>query len=304
MKAGGQGRWSSRSLGSRFKHEIFYRLIRLAGPAPAYVLLYVVVFYYSLCPGVVRRSRPYLRRRFPAAGFFGLWRHAFRLNLSFGLALLERAIMGLGGQMEFEAPEETKSLIEELLNEGRGLVVLTAHVGAWQTGMGWLMQKRRPVNIVSRREPGDVDLHYFEHQGQEASRPKLIDPAEPAAAMAAMTAALLAGEIVCLMGDRVRPGDSLVVPVSFLGAEIPVPGAPFFLAARLGTPVAVVFTRRLGPLRVTGEAALVIRPPQAGRAARTDGALAPPAAAFAGALEQFVLAHPYQFFNFYDLWSA
>ena len=75
--------WSSRSLGSRFKHEFFYRLIRHVGPWAAYPLLYVVVFYYSLLPGVRRRSRPYLKRRFPQSGFFASWRQSFRLNLSF-----------------------------------------------------------------------------------------------------------------------------------------------------------------------------------------------------------------------------
>lgn len=293
--------WSSRSLGSRFKHEVFYRLIRHFGPWAAYPLLYAVVFYYSLRPAVIRRSRPYLRRRFPASGLRAAWLRSFRLNLSFGLVLLERAVMGLSGRMEFSDPKGGALKVAALLEEGRGLIILTAHVGAWQTGLGWLKQSQRPVNIVQRRQESDVDRHYFEH-GPEPGAPKIIDASRPAEALGAMTSALLAGEIVCLMGDRVRPGDSLTAAVPFLGGQIRLPGAPFYLSARTGAPVAVVFTRRTGRSKVAGEVRAIIRPDGSGRALKSAEAVLPGARRFAAALEEYVLENPYQFFNFYDLW--
>ena len=293
--------WSSRSLGSRFKHEVFYRLIRHLGAWAAYPLLYVVVFYYSLCPSVRRRSRPYLSRRFPGSNWFCRWRQAFRLNLSFGLVLLERAVMGLTGRMDFSDPGHGEEMVRQLLSEGRGLVVLTAHVGAWQTGLGWLDKIDTPVNIAQRRQEVDVDLHYFEHR-PGARVPRIIDLQEPAAALAAMTSALLNGEIVCLMGDRVWSRETLAVKVSFLGDPIMAPGAPFYLAAKIGAPIAVVFTKRTGPSRVAGEVWKIIRP-EAGLDLRKSDSLIPLASAFAGCLEEYVAAWPYQFFNFYDLWD-
>ena len=311
------GAWSSRSLGSRFKHEIFYRLIRHLGPWAAYPLLYPVVFYYSCRPSVRNRSRPYLRRRFPGSGFFRSWVQAFRLNLVFALVLLERAILGLKGRMEFQDPEGGGQTVENLLAEGRGLIMLTAHVGAWQTGLGWFHGGVQ-VNIVQRRQEQDVDLHYFEHErtrrrskpppgrqsrlNPEIRPPRIINAEEPAAALAAVTSALLGGEIVCLMGDRVRAEDGLTVPVSFLGGTIALPGAPFYLAAKTGAPLAVVFTRRLGPSKVAGEIRRVIRTEAFGPIARTADSIKPLAQEFADCLEEYVRENPYQFFNFYDLW--
>lgn len=294
--------WSSRSLGSRFKHEIFYRLIRHLGPWAAYPLLYAVVFYYSLLPSVRRRSRPYLKRRFPGSGFMAAWLQAFRLNLSFGLVLLERAVMGLNGRMEFTDPANGAQTVSGLLAEGRGLIILTAHVGAWQTGLGWLEQTEAPVNIVQLRQDADVDRHYFEHASNQAGAPKIIDAGEPAAALAAMASALLAGEIVCIMGDRVRAEDGLKVRVPFLGGEISLPGAPFYLAARLRTPLAVVFTRRLGPSRVAGEISGLIKAQAGSKASKSSESVKPMALSFAGHLERYVTDNPYQFFNFYDMW--
>ena len=293
--------WSSRSLGSKFKHEIFYRLIRHAGAWAAYPLLYLVVFYYSLRPSVFKRSRPYLERRFPEDVFFSRWSRAFRLNLSFGLVLLERAVMGLTGRMDFSDPQGGEAIVRQLLSEGRGLVVLTAHVGAWQTGLGWLDRIDTPVNIVQRRQDTDVDRHYFEHR-PGARAPAIIDPQEPVAALAAMTSALLKGETVCVMGDRVRPAETLTLKVPFLGGPILVPGAPFYLAARVGAPIAVVFTRRTGPSRVAGEVWKIMRP-EKGRPAGNADSIRPQAEDFARCLEEYTAANPFQFFNFYDLWN-
>jgi len=291
--------WSSRSLGSRFKHQIFYLLISKFGPRAAYPLLYLVVFYYSLCPKVYRRSRPYLSRRFPGGSLFVKWRHSFRLNLSFGLILLERAIMGLTGRMDFQDPEGGSEALKELLAEGRGLLILSAHVGAWQSGLGWLPGLSVPVNIVQRREEMDVDRHYFEH-GQKLAAPKLIDASQPGPALATMSAALLAGEIVCVMADRARPEDSLTVTVPFLGQDIILPGAPFYLSARLQSPMALVFTSRSGRSRVAGKVWGRIRPENSGPEFFELPALAQK---FIDGLEDFVAQHPYQYFNFYDQWS-
>lgn len=293
--------WSSRSVGSKLKHEIFYRLIRHLGAWAAYPLLYAVVFYYSLCPSIRRRSKPYLRRRFPGSSWFFRWRQAFHLNLSFGLVLLERAVMGLTGRMEFSDPGHGEETVRQLLAEGRGLVMLSAHVGAWQTGMGWLDQIDTPINIAQRRQEVDVDRHYFEHR-PGARAPRVIDLQKPAAALAAMTSALLNGEVVCLMADRVWSRETLTVKASFLGEPILLPGAPFYLAAKVGAPIAVVFTRRTGPSQVIGEVWKIIRP-EADQGLRKPDSLIPPATAFVDCLEQYVAAAPYQFFNFYDLWD-
>lgn len=293
--------WSSRSLGSRFKHEIFYRLIRHLGAWAAYPLLYAVVFYYSLRPSVNRRSRPYLSRRFPAAGLIRRWSQAFRLNLAFGLVLLERAVMGITGRLTFSAPDGSEEIARQLLSEGRGLVVLTAHIGAWQTGLGWLDKIDVPVNLVQRRQDVDVDRHFFEHR-PGTRVPKIIDVQEPPSALAAMASALLSGEIVCIMGDRVQKAGASAVKASFLGDDILLPGAPFYLAAKVGAPIAVVFTRRSGPSQVAGKIWKIIRPNNEARAGRPDDIL-PLVEMFADCLEEYVAAEPYQFFNFYDMWS-
>ena len=50
-------RWTSRSVGTRFQHGIFYLLIKLGGRRAALPLLHLVVLYYVLFRPSVRRRR-------------------------------------------------------------------------------------------------------------------------------------------------------------------------------------------------------------------------------------------------------
>jgi len=296
-------KWSGRSLGSRFQHQIFYWLIRWAGPWAAYLLLYPVVFWYTLKVLAGRGFYPYLVRRFPGAGRLRRLGQSFRLNLAFGQALVDRSIQGLTGQVEARAATGTAETMDALLAEGRGLVILTAHVGAWQSGLIWLGRAKVPVNIVWLPQENFLPRLHFERDFQAAA-PRQLDAVEPGLAMAAAASALLNGEIVVFMADRVRPGDTLTVRAGFLGAEINLPGGPFHLAARLGSPLAVIFSWRQGSGRQTGRFFKVIRPdPAPVAASRAASDLRPLAEAFTEALTGFVSEHPFQFFNFHDLWS-
>jgi len=294
-------KWSSRSLGSRFQHRVFYWLISRAGLRVAYVLLYPVVGYYTLKILVGRGLYPYLARRFPEAGRLRQIGNAFRLNLSFGRVLADRAALGLTGRMDMDDQLEETAALNGLLAEGRGLVLLSAHVGTWQTGLAWLGRLDRVVNVVLWREEADLDRHYFEHD-PGAAAPRLLAAAEPGPALAAAAAALLRGEVVVFMADRVRAGESWRLRAPFLGSEISLPGGPFYLAARFGAPLAVVFIWQPGPGRAAGAIFKIIRPAPAADP-RSEAALRPLAAAFTEALADFVSERPYQFFNFHDLWS-
>jgi predicted LPLAT superfamily acyltransferase len=287
--------WSSTSLGSRWQHEFFYRLIRLGGRFPAYLALWFVVAFYSLLPGVRARSRPYLARRFPGAGVTMLMLHAFRLNLEFGKVLVDRAAFGILGRGEAVASDNDKELFKSLLARGRGLLVLSAHAGAWQWAMSGLTGLGARLNVVYRRDARDVDRHYFEHSG-DSERPRLIDPESDFGGVIEIMAALKRGEVVCAMADRVFPPTAQAFETPFMGGSAPLPAGVFAVAVKLGAPVCAVFSARTGPgralVRVAGAWPDTLGADPAGLAL-----------GFAQHLEDFARREPYQFFNFFDMWT-
>ena len=260
-----------------------------------------MVLYYTLFkPSVRARSSHYLRRRFPGRGAaLRLW-DSYRLSLGIGRVLVDRAVLGILGPRSLKVDLAGRQELAGLLAEGRGLVLVTAHVGCWQLAMTSLSVLDTRVNLLMHREEGDLDRHVFEHGGGRAPY-GIIDPAGYLGGALEMLQVLKHGEVLCIMGDRVMGGEGGTVSVDFLGAPVQLPFSPYKLASATGAPVAVIFPYRTAQGGYALQVAGVIRVPD--RLGRKASAYRPYAAEFAAALEQFVARHPYQFFNFFDMWA-
>ena len=292
--------WSSRSIGRNWQHRFFYLAIKLGGRQVAYLLLVFVVGWYALFSRLARqRAGHYLRRRFPEArGLKRLW-HGYRLLLSFGQVLIDRAAVGILGPDALATGLDGREELLKLRDEGHGLIMMTAHVGCWQVAMSVLGFLDRPVNMLMRREDGDIDRHYFEHAGIECPY-QVIDPTGYLGGTLEMLAALKRGEIVCVMGDRLLGSERRSVEVDFLDETISLPSGGYQIAAASGAPIAVFFTRKNGADSYRLHLADVIRVPEL--KGRKSERFRPYAAQFAAALESYCRSYPYQFFNFFDMW--
>lgn len=298
--AAGEG-WSSRSIGSQLQHRIFYLLIRLGGRRAAYLLLYFVVLYYTLCrPNLRRRSYYYLQRRFPGRSGVGLLIDSYRMNLMLGKVLVDRAVVGILGPAAMQVRLHGREELLALLAEGQGLILMNAHAGCWQVAMSALGFLQTPVNMLMQREDGDLDRHYFEHAGLESPY-RIIDPRGFLGGTLEMMAVLKRGEVLCVMGDRLLGSDRSAVTVDFLGGEVQFPFSALKLASTTGAPVGVLLSWKSGPASYELALAGTIRvPPGLGR--RPEN-FAPSAREFARILEDYCQRHPYQFFNFFDMWA-
>ncbi|MDR3073550.1 MAG: lysophospholipid acyltransferase family protein [Deltaproteobacteria bacterium] len=293
--------WSSKSLGSRLQHAIFYRLIRIGGWRLAYGLLFFVVLWHTLSPRVQRRSLAYRKRRFPEAGGFALWLHCARLHAAFGKVLVDRAVAGISGHFSLRGSAADGELLKSLHAEGKGLILLTGHVGCWQMAAKFLRETvDAPVAILLHREAGDNDRHFFEYAGQGEGI-TVISPEGGVVSAVKLLQVLRGGGLVALMGDRAFDGDEYTERAPFMGGEIPLPYTAYRLASASGAPVAVFFAYREKPLTARHEIVSVLRVP--GRCGREGKAYMPYLRSFASALEEAAMRRPYQFFNFYDMWE-
>jgi lauroyl/myristoyl acyltransferase len=178
------------------------------------------------------------------------------------------------------------------LAEGRGLVLVTAHLGNWELG-GRLLAARlgRPTHVIVAAE-ADPRVERFLRGGPAPVR--FVRRGDPTA-MVPLVSALRRGEIVALQGDRAlgTRGDALV---EFFGAPAPFPLGPFVLGRAGGVPVVPAFCL-LGPdLRYT----VVMEPAIHVAAGGETAALAQ----WVAVLESMIRRAPEQWFNFFDVWSA
>jgi predicted LPLAT superfamily acyltransferase len=274
------------------------------GPLFAYTLLYFVVFYYLLFAGRHgRASRDYLRRAFPGTrGLKLLWLNYLHF-LSFGRILLDRAYAFSGMHDRFTFERENTEAFAAGLAMGRGLIVVSAHMGNWELAAHALATvgknvARVPINLVwFRNESGSEKKHLERVSGEQPYN--IIDSRDPMQASIDMVAALKRGEIVAIHGDRYT-GNALRVP--FFGGEAPFPSGPYVVAANTGAPVVCVFANRVGSchysLRVIGPRVLQY----SSRRERNDN-LKQWTAEYAQFLEARLREFPLQWHNFYPFWS-
>lgn len=265
-------------------------------------MLVFVVAYYTLHPGIRRRTKEYRQRigvpQRALSPFLFCYRHYFE----FGKMLVDRAVLGILGEFSMHTSNEDKQLLRELLaKHNKGLIVVTGHVGCWQLGTRGLEDIDAPKAVVLYRNEHDVDRQYYEHQEGEVPPFRVIDPLGPMGGSVEMMEALNQGSIICFMADRNFGHEGSGTLVNFLGGKIEVPTGAYRLASIMGAPMVVTFSRRTGT--GTGEiwvSRQILIPPGLGRSSK---AYQPYAQMFANDLEAYVKKYPLQFYNFYTMWE-
>lgn len=197
----------------------------------------------------------------------------------------ERSAAGLLARVDGEAH------LDEVFGAGRGVIVMTAHLGNWELG-GRLLAARagRPTHVVVAAE-ADPGLERFLRGGPAPVR--FIARTQPTAALG-LVAALRRNEVVAIQGDRAL-GDRTDLRVSFFGAPAPFPVGPFVLARATGAPLVPAFCVLGAARRYTIRLGTPIRVVRDGEQAALER--------WVGVLEAAVRTHPEQWFNFFDVWS-
>ncbi len=300
-----QPKWDSKSVGSRMGHHFFYFMIRLGGrhlARPlAYFSLYFVVFYYiAFFPSIKQKCSSYLERRFPKAGRFRQFIHRYKLVLGLGRTLIDRAIFGILGPGTFLASFESQEEFNAIKSLDTGFIILMSHVGCWQVAMSALAHLNRPVNLLMLQQNEDIDKHYYEHGSQE-KKFKIINPAQFLGGSIEMLSVLKKDEILCIMGDRIFGNTDLSLKMDFLKGNALFPYSAYKLASISQKPIVILHSYKSGPdtYKIILPQIILV-PPKLGKAKEN---LYPFANTFVQSLETYIQDHPYQFFNFYDMWE-
>jgi predicted LPLAT superfamily acyltransferase len=188
----------------------------------------------------------------------------------------------------------------ELIREGTGFVLLTAHVGCWQVALSALHFLKVQVTMVLQQEEGNVDRQYFEHAGLPCPY-QTIDPGGYLGGSLEMMRVLREGGILCMMGDRVFGSGRNTLCCDFLGGRASFPYSPFKLASATGVPVVVLLSNKTGPRTYALNVTKVIEVPRL--EGRSGEVFRPYLSQFVDALESYSREFPYQFFNFHDMWE-
>ena len=292
--------WTGRTRGGYFGNWFFIQLVRVCGVHCAYAWLVFVAAYFTLAsPRSYRFSIQFLESVFGQQSWwkrpFLVYRHFF----SHGVTLLDRLAFFIG-RNKFECRLTGDELLKEQLDQGKGVILLGAHVGSWEIGGQLLVSLGKPVNLVVMEKEATQIRVLFE-RALRGRQFRLLTIDDHPLRSIPIIAALRRGEIVALHGDRSFGGADLSIP--FLGAPARFPLGAYRLSAASGAPIFHVFSLRekIGQYRFFAHPAKAV-----GRELLRagDDAIRPYVLQFVERLTHVVRQYPFQWCNFYPFWEA
>ena len=203
-------------------------------------------------------------------------------------------------------PAETARLVESVVGfsrivaaraSGRGVLLLTGHLGNWEVGGLMLAEVRQPIHVVLVPDifPGVERARRRLHRRSGVTEIPIDRTFAPTLAV---MRALEQNAIVAMQGDRDFNNTGVAVP--FFGKEAFFPKGPFRVAMATGATVLPAFIVRVPDGRYR---AVIEEPIEIERAGRGDEALKRNVLRYVGILERYVREHPEQWYCFYPFWD-
>lgn len=203
-------------------------------------------------------------------------------------------------------PEESARLIESVEGfsrivegrvKGKGVLLLTGHLGNWELGGLMLAQVQLPIHVVLVPDifPGVERARRRLHRRAGVSEISIDRSFTPTLSV---MRALDSNAIVAMQGDRDFNNTGVAVP--FFGRPAYFPRGPIRVAMATGATVLPAFIVRTADGRYR---AIVEEPLPIERDGDREAALRVNLAAYVAILERYVAAHPEQWYCFYPFWD-
>jgi predicted LPLAT superfamily acyltransferase len=289
-----------RKRGNQLGFWFFRSAVRVFGLGGSYGLLYFVCLYYLIVDRpLVAVSLAYTRRRFPKHGAVRQLFDVYLLFVSQGKSLIDRYAVAAGYKdmaIDIHGYED----IQSLSDEGKGFILLTAHVGNWQVAMTALSRFGKTVYLMMRPEDNTAVKKAL-NIDREEENVKIISTDDSLSGVIEAMKAIKKGDIVSIMGDRTYGFSA--AEASFLGGNVHFPYGAFTLAAAAQCPVVVFLSAKVGVNRYVVDVSHII-PPPAGTRGKKDEEIRVALQKFADVLEEYVTAYPLQWFAFRDVWKS
>ncbi|MGH7664072.1 MAG: lysophospholipid acyltransferase family protein [Gemmatimonadaceae bacterium] len=182
--------------------------------------------------GVVERHLAAAFPGLPAAEITRIARAAYE---HLGRITIETALLperGKEGVLELMQGTDGWHIVEDALSAGRGLILVTGHLGNWELGGAYLAARGVPIDVIVRGQSNPL----FEDYMNETRSRLGMDVVHDSEAVRRTPRSLRSGRAVAFLADQgVRGLASTFVP--FFGRPAKTPRGPAVFALRLHVPV-------------------------------------------------------------------
>ncbi|MDE2764715.1 MAG: lysophospholipid acyltransferase family protein [Gemmatimonadota bacterium] len=240
-----------------------------------------------------------LRMAFPDADEAWWLGVARRSYVHFGAEAV--AMFRLAGARSSEILKRTRMIggevLDEAAREGRGVMLVSGHLGNWEVGTAGVVARGFAMDIVAARQRNLLFDRYLT-RSRERLGMRVIPREE---ARPGVLASLKAGRVIGIMGDQDARGAGIFV--DYFGRAASTARGPALLAVRAGATVATFYTIRRRGWRPRYDIHIEALEEPKASTGRTGGVLAR-TQAFTSRLEEFVRDHPEQYLWHHRRWKT
>ena len=154
--------------------------------------------------------------------------------------MIDRTAILAGDREHFSFTFDGEKNLRDALAEGRGVLLLTAHVGNWEAAGQLLTRLNVPITVTGF----DKETPEIRKLLNDASRQnfRLLPLTGGPTDAIPLVAALRRGEVVAMLGDRAYGSPAAGIP--FFGGTAAFPIGAYVMASIAGAPLMHVFSLR------------------------------------------------------------
>jgi KDO2-lipid IV(A) lauroyltransferase len=234
---------------------------------------------------------------FPELSVPEVTRIAKRAYAHLGRVAGESAVVpGLGREGVLEMFESASGWehLERALQPGRGVVLVTGHVGNWELAGAYVAARGVPVDVIVRRMGNPLFDAFLNDTRLRLGMTVVYDHE----AVRRMPRALNAGRAVGILADQGGKGIA-AIHVPFFGRPARTPHGPAVFALRSGVPLVFVAAVR----EASGRYRMSLEPVTVERTGERERDIRAVVRRYTEALERWIRAYPEQYFWHHHRWK-
>ncbi|MBZ9729623.1 lipid A biosynthesis acyltransferase [Salegentibacter sp. JZCK2] len=286
--------WKGQSRGTVVGLRIYVFIIKTFGLYVSYFVLLFVALYFVFFAFNSTKSVYYLFRKRLGYSSFKAAFSVYKSYFTFGKIQLDRIAIASGLKHKYSFEFDGIHHIENLLEQKKGGILLTAHIGNFNLAKHFFDDKNNHqiVNlVVTDLEHEEIKNYLDSVTGKSAI--KLIVLKDDLSHIFEMNKALQNNELLVFAADRYIE-NAKTFTHNFMGEAVRFPQGPFKLAARNKIPVLFVhimreknfhyhfYARPYNPEK--NDAKILLK-------------------AYLENLETMLKKYPHQWYNYYDYWN-
>lgn len=222
---------------------------------------------------------------------------ALRSFRHLGRSAIETALLptiGRGGLLKLAASSQGWELLDEAMARGRGVILVTGHLGNWELAGAFVAARGVPLDAIVRSMANPIFDRYLNQTREDIGMTVVRD----ADAVRRTPRSLRAGRAVAFVADQGVLGlASTFVP--FFGMPAKTPRGAAVFALRFEVPVLFVTAIR----RDDGRYHIVVEPVEVATTGERDRDVDAIVARYTQILEKWVRRHPEQYFWQHRRWK-